>query len=207
METLLHFGNIPVNHVSLQAVFPELNSVKDKISDLEKRGVVIRLKRGLYVISKSITGLDLSLELIANHLYGPSYVSMESALRFYGLIPESVYSTYSMTLKRSRSFKNSLGYFEYISCQPDYYSIGITQVNKKDYAFLMASREKALCDLIAYTPNLRLRSIKSLQLYLEEDLRLDMDEFYKMNVSILEECAEVSKKKADIKNIINLLRQ
>lgn len=206
METLLHFGNIPVNHVSLQALFPELYSVRDKISDLEKRGFLIRLKRGMYVVSKSITGLDLSLELIANHLYGPSYVSLESALRFYGIIPESVHSTFSMTLKRSRNFKNSLGYFEYISCQPDYYSIGITQVTRENYAFLIATPEKALCDLIAYTPKVRLRSLKSLQLYLEEDLRLDMDEFYKMNVSIFDECAEVSKKKTDIKNIINLLR-
>lgn len=207
METLSQFGIIPVNYASLKAGYPELNSVKDKISDLEKRGAVIRLKRGLYVIAKSLSGRDLSIELIANHIYGPSYVSLESALRYYGLIPESVPNTFSMTLKRSRSFHNSLGYFEYVSCPPDYYSIGINQIINGDYAFLIATPEKALCDLIAYTPKVRIRSIKSLQSYLEEDLRLDMDEFYKMKVTVFEECSVVSKKKSDINKIIKILKQ
>ena len=52
-----------------------------------------------------ITGKILSTEVIANHLYAPSYVSMSSALRYYGLIPETVYTKQSMTLKHSRDFE------------------------------------------------------------------------------------------------------
>ena len=53
------------------------------------------------------------------------------------------------------------------------------------YSFLISSPEKALCDLITYTPKLRPRFVKSFRLFLEEDLRLDMDGFYKMDVEIL----------------------
>ncbi len=56
-----------------------------------------------------ITGKILSTELIANHLYAPSYVSMSSALRYYGLIPETVYTKQSMTLKHSRDFDTPFG--------------------------------------------------------------------------------------------------
>jgi len=207
MEPLVNFGIIPIDYASLQTIFPAFRAFKDKVSDLERKGTIIRLKRGLYVVSPAVTGKELSVELIANHLYGPSYVSMESALRFYGVIPERVYNTSSMTIKRSRTLTNSFGQFNYIYCPSTYYSIGVNQIIHDEYAFMIASPEKALCDLIAYTPKLRIRSLKSLVMYLEEDLRFDMDEFHNMNVSVFEQCAEVSKKKTEFNKIIQLLSQ
>jgi predicted transcriptional regulator of viral defense system len=68
-----------------------VNGKTHKIANLEQTGKIIRLKRGMYVVSPKVTRQLLSVELIANHIYGPSYVSMESALRYYGLIPEQVY--------------------------------------------------------------------------------------------------------------------
>ena len=207
MNSLLDFGIIPIDYTSLRSIYPAHKSLNDKISDLEKQGNIIRLKRGMYVVSPQVSKKHISTELIANHLYGPSYVSMESALRFYGLIPERVFNTVSMTLKRSRSFKNQFGLFSYISCPANYYPIGISPVVQDDYAFLISSPEKALCDQIAYTPKLQLRSIKLLQTYLEEDIRFDMDAFFKMDISVFEKCAKVSKKKTEITNIIKLLRK
>ena len=160
MNSLLDFGIIPIDYTSLRSIYPAHKSLNDKISDLEKQGTIIRLKRGMYVVSPQVSKKHISTELIANHLYGPSYVSMESALRFYGLIPERVFNTVSMTLKRSRSFKNQFGLFSYISCPANYYSIGVSPVVQEDYAFLIATPEKALCDQIVYTPKLQLRSIK-----------------------------------------------
>jgi hypothetical protein len=207
MHPLLQYGIIPTDYASLKASYPSLKSFKDKISDLESRGEIIRLKRGIYIVSPAVSGKEVSVELIANHLYGPSYLSMESALRFHGLIPENVPVTFSMTLKRGRSFKNLFGQFEYVSCPEDYYPIGISQVVKNGISFLMASPEKALCDLIVYTPKLRLRSVKLLQLFMEEDLRFDMAEFRNMNIAIFEQCVERSKKKADIYNLVKLLKR
>lgn len=206
MTTLTEIGNTPVDFAVLRSMFPSHKSVNNKISELEKSGVLIRLKKGMYVVSPKESGKLLSLELIANHLYGPSYVSMESALRYFGLIPERVYANLSMTVKHSREFNNQLGRFIYTQCQKEYFPIGIRQEIHAETAFLIATPEKALCDLIIHTPNLNLRFKKEILTYLEEFLRFDMDAFYQMDYRIFEQCAEVGKKKAAFKKIVKILK-
>lgn len=207
MEKLKQLGIIPVDYALLSSIFSDYKYPRNKIANLEIEGKLIRLKRSLYVVSPDVSGKLLSTELIANHIYGPSYASMESALRYYGLIPESVHIVRSMTTKRSRFFENSVSRFDYINCSEEYYPIGINQKIGDDYSFLIASPEKALCDLIAYTPKVRPRFINAMLLYLEEDIRLDMEAFYKMEVNIFRQCAEVSKKKNDLNNLIKLLQR
>ena len=207
MEVLNQFGVVPIDYGILASQLTAYKSPRQKIVELEKKGSLIRLKRGLYVVSPKISGKLLSIELIANHIYGPSYVSMESALRYYGLIPEKTYSVDSMTIKRSRKFDNTIARFKYTYCPSSYYAIGVNQEMKEGYSFLIASPEKALCDVIIYTPQLRLRSMVAMQEYLCDDLRLDMDEFYKMNRFIFEECALHNKKSEELNNIIKLLKQ
>jgi hypothetical protein len=207
MENLKQLGIIPVDYALLSSIFSDYKYPRNKIANLEIEGKLIRLKRSLYVVSPDVSGKFLSTELIANHIYGPSYISMESALRYYGLIPESVRMVRSMTTKRSRIFENSISRFDYINCSEVYYPIGINQKIGDDYSFLIASPEKALCDLIAYTPNVRPRFINAMLLYLEEDIRLDMETFYKLDVNIFRQCAEVSKKKNDLNNLIKLLQR
>lgn len=207
MEFLNQFGVVPIDYGVLASQLTAYKSPRQKIIELEKGSFIIRLKRGLYVVSPKISGKLLSTELIANHIYGPSYVSMESALRYYGLIPEKTYNIDSMTIKRGRNFDNVIARFKYTYCPSRYYAIGITQVTKEGFSFLIASPEKALCDLIIYTPQLRLRSMIALQEYLRDDLRLDMDEFFKMDISIFEQCALHNKKREELNNIIKFLRQ
>jgi hypothetical protein len=207
MENLKQLGIIPVDYALLGSLFSGYKSPRNKIANLEIEGKLIRLKRGLYVVSPDLSGKLLSTELIANHMYGPSYISMESALRYYGLIPESVHIIRSMTTKRSRVFENSISRFDYITCSEEYYPIGINQKIGDDYSFLIASSEKALCDLIAYTPEVRPRFINALLSYLEEDIRLDMEAFYKMDVEIFRECAEFGKKRNDLNNLIKILQR
>ncbi len=86
---LEQLGNIPVTASTLESLFPHIKGGNQKIRLLERDKQIIRLKRGLYVCSPDVTGKMLSTELIANHLYAPSYVSMSSALRYYGLITRS----------------------------------------------------------------------------------------------------------------------
>ena len=150
----------------------------------------------------------MSTELIANHIYGPSYVSIESALSYYGLIPERVYTTRSITTNRSKKFENSVGYFEYVTVNDDYYSIGIKQeIVENNYTFLIATPEKALCDLITSTPKLRIQSVKALITYLEEDIRFDMSALEDMDVNIIKECIKFGKKKEIFKILLKVLEQ
>ena len=206
MKELIQLGVIPFNISVLRSLFSSYNFPNDKIQALENEGKLIRLKKGMYVVSPYVSGELLSEELIANHLYGPSYVSMESALRYYGLIPEKVFTVRSATTNRSRKFGNSIASFQYVSVREDYYSIGINQkmVDNK-YTFLIASPEKALCDLIVTTPHINFQSVKAVETYLEDYLRLDMSAFWTMDKGIIEQCVATGKKKKALELLLKLL--
>lgn len=200
-------GNVPVGNSVIATLYPNIKGENNKICQLEKSGDIVRLKRGLYVVSPNITGKPLSVELVANHIYPLSYVSCHTALRYYGLIPETVFTIQSMTIKHSRTFINELGRFEYIHISPESFAVGITQIKNGEYSFLIATPEKALCDLVAITHGLNLRYIDETKAFLSQDLRFDMDEFYKMRIDIFEQYALVGKKNNSIKTIIKLLKE
>lgn len=204
---LLKLGNIPVTVSALESFYPHIKGGNQKIRLLERDGQIIRLKRGLYVCSSDVTGKALSTELIANHLYAPSYVSMSSALRYYGLIPEAVYVMQSMTLKHSRNFDTPLGRFEYTSIARKAFPIGLTSIQKEGFAFVMASPEKALCDLIANSSQVNLRYRKDAERYLEEDIRMEPDDFKQMDAGVFEDYAAVGKKAESIRTLLKLLKK
>ena len=204
---LQQLGNIPVTASTLESLFPHIKRGEQKIRQLEREKQIIRLKRGLYVCNPETTGKILSTELIANHLYTPSYISMSSALRYYGLIPENVYTKQSMTLKHSRYFDTPIGRFEYTCVSRMAFPVGLTSIKKNDYAFVMATPEKALCDLIANSPKVNLRYLKDAEIYLEEDIRMEREDFRQMNPEIFEEYIKVGKKANSIRTLLKLLEK
>ena len=204
---LSEIGTIPVTTSIIESLYPELKSANKKVTWLEKQGVIIRLKRGLYVVNPEHSGKTLSSELIANHLYTPSYISMSTALRYYGLIPEAVYVHQSMTVKHSRSFQTPVGSYDYKYISREAFSIGVRSMHKGDYAFLIASPEKALCDLIANSSKVNLRYMKDVEIYLEQDIRIDMDEFYKMDETIFKDYIKVGKKADSISRLLKFMRR
>ena len=206
-RALSKIGPVPVTTSIIESLYPELKSPDKKVVWLEKNGYIIRLKRGLYVVNPEHSGKTLSSELIANHLYAPSYISMSTALRYYGLIPEAVYVHQSMTVKHSRSFQTPIGSYDYKYISRKAFSVGVRSIHKGDYAFLMASPEKSLCDLIANSSKVNLRYMKDVEIYLEQDIRMDMDEFYKMDATILEDYIKVGKKADSISTLLKFLKR
>lgn len=204
---LEQIGNIPVSTSIIASLFPEKKAGNQKVRNLELGGKILRLKRNLYVVDPSVSKQSLSTELIANHLYSPSYVSMSSALRYYGLIPETVYTTQSMTIKHSRTFDTPIGRFDYRFMNREAFHIGITSINKQNYSFLIATPEKALCDLVANSPKVNLRYRKDVEVYLEEDIRMDIEDFKKMDARIFENYIKNGKKPSSIQTFINYLRK
>ena len=175
---------------------------------MERSGDLIRLKKGLFVVSPEVSNNVLSRELVANHLYGPSYVSLESALSFYGMIPEKVYAVRSVTPRLSKKYTTSLGNFEYVTVPEDYFQIGIRQeIVDNQYAYLIASPEKAICDIIVTTRNLRLQSVKAMQTYIEENLRIDISLYDKYDTDIIEQCIATGRKNMELTQLLKLLRQ
>ncbi|GHT38834.1 hypothetical protein FACS189437_00610 [Bacteroidia bacterium] len=199
MEKLKNIGLIPINKDILFSLYGELKRPDEKVSELERKGLVIRVKRNLYVVSPKVHNQEISTELVANHLYGPSYVSLESALAYYGLIPERVYTMRSVTTKLHKQYDTPLGHFEYVKVPAQYYPIGVLQeIINNSYAFLIASPEKALCDKIVTTPNLRLQSVKAMREYLEDDLRIDFSAVESFDLEIIRQCIEVGRKKREL---------
>ncbi len=207
INPLVKLGNVPVQAGTVATCFQHLSSPSEKIRALEKDGQLIRLKRGLYVVSDEVSGKPINACLCANHIYGPSYVSLQWALRWYGLIPERVYTVTSVTTKRTRMFENSLGRFTYEQVKPEYFAIGINSIEEDGVSYMMASREKALCDMIQHDTHLPPQSIKGLWQYLEEDIRFDVDELATFDVSIVEACAKLGKKENILNNLIKILKR
>ena len=204
MEILASIHNVPINSAVLKQSLPDLKYPRNKISDLEKSGVLIRLKKDVYIQKN----LDYSRELIANHLYGISYVSLETALAFYGMIPERVYAVRSMTMKRAKTFSTPIGTFEYKTVSSAYFSIGLkVEIVDNQYAFIIATPTKAVCDMIVGTPHLRLQSVRAMYDYLIEDLRIDFDEVMNMDKDIVTQCIEFGKKKIELMQLLKFLKQ
>ena len=208
MNNVLHnLGNIPVTAATLRNVLPNRNSFAHYISSKELSREIIRLKQGLYVVSPDVSGKPINNLLIANSLYGPSYVSFQTALGFYGLIDDVVQTTISASFRLNKQYDTPVGRFEYIQLPSAYYPIGITQAQSENMPFLIASPEKALCDLIIRTPKLLFRSKKDVITYLEDDLRFDTESLFSMDISVFQACAEKGYKSTSIQQLINVISQ
>lgn len=206
-EVIKTFRNTPVSGKIIIKQIGDFADTAKRLASMERSGEIVRLKRGLYVVDGSDFGFPPSMPICSNHIYGPSYVSLQWALSYYGLIPERVYSMTAVTVKRSRDFSNKLGRFTYMQVPERYFHIGISTAMNDGANFLIATREKALCDMILadpYVPNL---SIIALKRYLEEDLRFDTDELEHFDTEIIRQCAECGRKKSTLTNLIKIIER
>jgi hypothetical protein len=200
MERLKNMGVVPINKDVLYSLYSDLKQPKDKVSELERKGLIIRIKRDLYVVSQKVHNQEISRELVANHLYSPSYVSLETALARYGLIPERVYSVRSVCTKMHKNYDTPLGNFEFIKVSEKYFPLGIRQeIIENKYAFLIASPEKALCDKIICSQNIRIQSVGAMQTFLEDDLRIDFSAVEHWDTEIVRQCVEAGRKKGELR--------
>jgi len=182
---------IPFTHSDLVSLLGEYKNPNDKIKNMVKKGEIIRVKKELYVAGALFRDDKISLELLANTIYGPSYVSLEWALSHYALIPERVYEVTSITTKMVKNYDTPFGRFSYINGNKALYPIGIVlEKNLDNTSFMIASKEKALCDKLIYTPNLGITSQRDVREYLEEDLRIDLDDLKDFDLEIVELCLE-----------------
>ena len=196
----------PITHSMVAEMLPEYNRRNDKISELLRSRELIALRRGLYVHGYE-TDLPIpNLFLIANHLRGPSYISLESALFYWNMIPEQVYEISSVTLKTPKTYTNILGRFTYQHLAAPYYAFGIESVRlTPQQTALIASREKALCDKIILTSGILLRSIRQTQDFLLDDMRIDEESLRLLNVAIIRSWIEDAPKKSSLVMLVKTL--
>jgi hypothetical protein len=113
------------------------------------QGKLLHIRRGLYCLTDKAGyfGRPHSYEL-AGYIEGPSYISLESALSYHGLIPEAVYTTTSVTVKRAKTFHTPLGVFSYERLPAENFYIGVERIQEESHQFFMAKPWKAICDYV-----------------------------------------------------------
>jgi predicted transcriptional regulator of viral defense system len=164
---------------------------RDKIRALLRSGAIIRVKKGLYVFGPDYSRGPFSRELLANLIYGPSYVSLDYALSYYGLIPERVETVTSVTCGKNRTFSTPVGRFTYWSIPLDSYRVGIDIIQLDERrSFLMATPEKALVDKVCRSRDSDIRGAEEFEAYLLEHLRIDPEELLRLNPKRIKEIAQ-----------------
>ena len=164
---------------------------RDKVTSLLRKGVIVRVKKGLYVYGDDYRKRPFCRELLANLVYGPSYVSLEYALSWYGLIPERVPVLTSVTPKRGKRFVTPVGGFIYRCAPLASFYMGMDRVVQNSISFLIATPERALADKLRDDRGGLIRTQREIASYLFENLRINRSLFYEMDVEFLGELAEV----------------
>ena len=158
-----------------------INSVLENKTEYARKGILkracqkgelIRIKNGLYLIGEEDRRYGFSMYTLANFMLRPSYVSLESALSHYGLIPEGVYTTTSVTTKKSLEYQSPVGMFSFTHLKQDFFNFGFYHVKNDHSSFLIATPLKAIMDYIVVM-NKKYEAVENL----EEDLRFDWEEF------------------------------
>lgn len=145
--------------------------------------------------------------LLANHVYGPSYVSLESALSHWGMIPEKVMETVSVTTKFAKKYYTPAGRFTYVHLPLPYYAVGIQPLLLTErQQVLIASPEKALCDKIITTSGIFLRSKKQTMSFLMEDLRINEESLRDLQIDRIEEWSRHAPKQSSLEMLVKTLR-
>ena len=177
-----HISNEEFDYQTLLHSLRQYSRPRDKISDLLRKGLIIRVKKGIYIFGKDFRRRPFSREMLANLIYGPSYISLEYALHYFGLIPERVEAVTSVTTGRSRKYATPVGLFSYRMIPLAAFRIGMDRVELDDgRSFLIATPEKALADKIRDDRGNGLQTQGQLMDYLENNLRVDPTALAKLN--------------------------
>lgn len=138
-----------------------------------EKGYLLILKKGIYMFNDNYRKIAPSRRFIANFLVSPSYLSLEYALGYYDLIPEKVTVYTSITTKKTETYRNCLGTFEYRSVKEDIF-LGFTKATDNGQDFFIAQPEKALLDFFYFHKGLQGKPAEFESLRLQNLDTLDM---------------------------------
>jgi hypothetical protein len=123
-------------------------TLRNQLSRWKKQGLLLELKRGMYMLGQGERQTTLSRQAIAAVLYQPSYISLEAALSHYQMIPERVDTVTSISPKKTRVFQNPQGTFSYRNLQTALNFGFIAKKDENGYPYFIAEPEKALLDYL-----------------------------------------------------------
>lgn len=185
LEILLNWSKPYISGIDLHHVLDKTTDSRQAIIKRAiQKGYLTPIRRDMYLIKNAKRALLNSFEM-AMIIYGPSYVSFESALSYHGWIPEAVRTTTSASVKRAREFETPIGIFSYEHIPVKAFSLGIEQHQQDTITLFIASPVKALADIV-YARKRTWESISDLS----EDLRIERDSFQNSDRKLLVELIE-----------------
>ena len=175
---VLQGENMVLTHEILKAQLKDYSNINNKINRKIKAQELFPIITGLYETDPNVPGY-----LLASSIYGPSYISFEYALAYYGLIPEKVTTVTCATFnkRKKKEYLTKFGNFTYRDVPVLAYPEEILLISEKDYSYQIATPEKALCDkLYTLKPLYNYTKLKNM---LFEDLRIDYEDLVKLDVN------------------------
>lgn len=174
---------------SLALQFKDYTDVKGKIRREVQSGRLTQITRGLYETDARTDG-----KYLAGAIYGPSYLSFDYVLSMCSLIPEAIFRTYTsatFSKGKAKQYDNAFGVFTYRDVPAAVYHFGVEIREENGYSYQIATPEKALCDkLYTISP---VGSVKAMRALLFEDLRVDENDFWQLNLDDIKQLAPLYK--------------
>jgi predicted transcriptional regulator of viral defense system len=166
-------------------------SPKTRLGRLVKAGKIVPIRRGLYTDDANVTPFAA-----APLVYGPSYISFYTALAYYDLIPERVYLCMSASFRKNKKkfYETPLGNFQYLYIPERVFPYGISVLEENGSRYLMASPEKALCDLIYRIKDIV--TVQEMDTLLTEDLRMESDELLELDGAFIRRIAPLYRRRS-----------
>lgn len=118
----------------------------------QKKNYIKKIANNYYIFS-DLNINDAILRIIANKIYAPSYIGLESALSYYNLIPEAVFKVISISTRKTKTFETDLAHFHYNSIQKNLFW-GYNLKNNYNYSFFISDPEKTILDYLYFKPHL-----------------------------------------------------
>ncbi len=191
MEKLIEkiIENVPKDIFTDDIVLNLLSGSANSRYGIIKRAIakkeIIHIKRGLYVLAKKFQRNTINLFELSQLIYGPSYISFESALNYHGWIPEAVYAVTSASSKNAKEFSTPFGLFAYKRIPFSVLFFGVERVESNQSNFLMAKPWKALIDYV-YVYRKEWQGIEPII----KSLRVEKENFKNTNFDFLDEIKE-----------------
>ncbi len=165
-EFRLAFREYPVfSIIEIEKLFPAFDP--KNLVNWQKKNYVQKIRNTWYRFTENNLNLD-TLFFMSNHIYHPSYISLESALSYYGFIPEGVFKITAISTLKTQQFTTPLNIFGYQNVKPDLY-FGYQLKRFNNFNFKIAEPEKAILDFI----------------YLHSEIDTEAH-FYELRLNILE---------------------
>lgn len=147
-----YFAALPVISISeIEKYFPEFDP--NALTRWQKAGYLKKIRNGFYRIDDKPLDGEAALFLIANRIYAPSYISLQSALSWYGFIPEGVFTVTSVSTLKTNAFTTPIGQFSYRTLKSSLFW-GYMLESSGAYYFRIAHPAKALLDFFYLFPEI-----------------------------------------------------